>query len=154
MLQTLNQIKVLSNEKVNGIAQTVSKDFARRGIINSFDRDEAEAHLSSKGIGADVLNTKDNTRTLRLFPKIMNNYVLNGTVYRYVDFHSDATTHKEIDKGREESQKELMTMHKLCLKYAATVQLNDGKISWERLGSLSQKIGAEKEGTDGLAVDC
>ena len=144
----------LSNEQVNGIAQTVSKDFARRGIINSFTRDEAEIHLSNSGIGADILNTKDNTRTLRLFPKIMKNYVNNGTVYKYVDFHSDATTHKEIDDGREESQKELMIMHKLCLKYAATVQLNDGQISWERLGALSQKIGSEKEGTDGLAVDC
>lgn len=144
----------LSNEQVNGISQTVSKDFARRGIINSFGRDEAEAHLASKGIGADVLNTKDNTRTLRLFPKIMMNLVKNGTVYKYVDFHSDATTHQEIDKGREESQKELMTMHNLCIDYAAAVTKNQGKISWERLGSLSQKIGAEKEGVDGLAVDC
>ena len=144
----------LSNEQVNGIAETVSKDFARRGIINSFGRDEAEAHLASKGIGADVLNTKDNTRTLRLFPKIMNNYVGNGTVYRYVDFHSDATTHKEIDKGREESQKELMTMHNLCIDYAAAVTKNQGKISWQRLGGLAQKINAEKEGTDGLAVNC
>ena len=144
----------LSNEQVNGIAQTVSKDFARRGIINSFGRDEAEAHIASKGIGADVLNTKDSTRTLRMFPKIMKNYVNNGTIFKYVDYNSDATTHKEIDDGREDSQRELMTMHNLCLKYAATVQLNDGKISWERLGGLAQKIGAEKEGTDGLAVNC
>ena len=143
----------LSNDQVNGIAQTVSKDFARRGIINSFSRDEAEQHLEDNGIGADVLNTKDSTRTLRMFPKIMKNYVNNGTIFRYVDFHSDATTHQEIDDGRKESQKELLNMHKLCLKYAATVQLNDGQISWERLGGLSQKIGIEKEGTDGLAVE-
>ena len=144
----------LSNEQVNGIAQTVSKDFSRRGIINSFTREEAETHVAKKGFGADVLNTKDSTRTLRMFPKIMKNYVNNGTIFRYVDYNSDATTHKEIDDGREDSQRELMTMHNLCLKYAATVQLNDGKISWERLGGLAQKIGAEKEGTDGLAVDC
>ena len=144
----------LSNEQVNGIAQTVSKDFARRGIINSFTRDEAETHLSNNGIGADILNTKDNTRTLRMFPKIMRNYVNNGTIYKYVDYNSDATTHKEIDDGREDSFNELMTMHNLCIDYAAAVTKNQGKISWERLGSLSQKIGAEKEGTDGLAVDC
>lgn len=143
----------LSNDQVNGIAQTVSKDFARRGIINSFSREEAEYHLTNHGIGADVLNTKDSTRTLRMFPKIMKNYVNNGTVYKYVDFHSDATTHEEIDKGRQDAQQELLNMHNLCIKYAATVQLNDNKISWERLGALSQKINAEKEGTNGLAVD-
>ena len=143
----------LSNDQVNGVSQTVSKDFARRGIINSFTRDEAEAHLSNSGIGADILNTKDNTRTLRMFPKIMKNYVNNGTVYKYVDFHSDATTHKEIDDGREESQKEFMNMHNLCMDYASAVCKNHGKISWERLGALSQKIGSEKEGTNGLAVE-
>ena len=144
----------LSNDQVNGIAQTVSKDFARRGIINSFGRDEAVAHLEDKGIGASILNTKDNTRTLRMFPKIMRNYVDNNTVFKYVDYHSDATTHKEIDDGRKESQDELMTMHTLCIDYAAAVTKNQGKISWQRLGALSQKIGAEKEGTDGLAIDC
>ena len=153
----------LSNDQVNGIAQTVSKDFARRGIINSFTRDEAEAHLASKGIGADILNTKDNTRTLRMFPKIMRNRVENGTNYRYVDFHSDATSHKEIDDGRRDSQKELLEQHNLVIEYTLVClgidHLKDSlmencKVSWERLGSLSQKIGAEKEGTDGLAVDC
>ena len=144
----------LSNDKVNGIAQTVSKDFARRGIINSFDRDEAEVHLSNKGIGAEILNTKDNTRTLRMFPKIMKNYVNNGTVFKYVDFHSDATTHKEIDDGREDSQNELLIMHNLCMDYASSVCKNHGKLSWQRIGGLAQKINVEKEGTDGLAVDC
>jgi len=144
----------LSNDQVNGIAQTVSKDFARRGIINSFGRDEAEVHLTNKGIGADILNTKDNTRTLRMFPKIMKNYVNNGTIFKYVDFHSDATTHKEIDDGREDSQNELLNMHNLCMDYASVVCKNHGKISWQRLGGLSQKIGFEKEGIDGLAVDC
>jgi hypothetical protein len=144
----------LSNDQVNGIAQTVSKDFARRGIINSFTRDEAEAHLESSGIGADILNTKDSTRTLRMFPKIMRNYVNNGSIYKYVDFHSDATTHQEIDDGREDSHKELMMMHNLCLDYTSAVCKNHGKISFQRLGALSQKIGDEKEGTDGLAVDC
>ena len=144
----------LSNEQVNGIAQTISKDFARRGFINSFGRDEAEAHLASKGIGADVLNTKDNTRTLRMFPKIMKNYVNNGTIFKYVDFHSDATTHKEIDDGREDSQNELLIMHNLCMDYASSVCKNHGKLSWQRIGGLAQKINVEKEGTDGLAVDC
>ena len=144
----------LSNDQVNGIAQTVSKDFARRGIINSFTRTEAENHIESKAVSAHLLNTKDNTRTLRLFPKIMKNYVNNGTVFKYVDFHSDATTHYEVDNGRKESQEELLEQHNLCMDYAAAVCKNHGEISWERLGGLAQKIGSEKEGPDGLAVDC
>ncbi len=144
----------LSNEQVNGIAQTVSKDFARRGIINSFTRGEAEDFVTQKGIGADVLNTKDSTRTLRMFPKIMRNYVNNGTIYKYVDFHSDATTHQEIDDGRKDSQVELLEQHNLCMDYAAAVCKNHGKVSWQRLGALAQKIGSEKQGSDGLAVDC
>ena len=144
----------LSNDQVNGIAQTVSKDFARRGIINSFTRTEAENHIESKAVSAHLLNTKDNTRTLRLFPKIMRNYVNNGTIFKYVDFHSDATTHKEVDSGRKESQEELLEQHNLCMDYAAAVCKNHGEISWERLGGLAQKIGSEKEGPNGLAVDC
>ena len=141
----------LTNDQVNGIAQTISKDFARRGIINAFERSEAEAKLDELGIGAHLLNTKDNTRVLRFFPKVMRNYVSNGTVFKYVDFHSDACTHKEVDDGREDTQKELLAQHNLCMDYAAAVCKNHGKISWERLGALSQKIGAEKEGPDGLA---
>jgi hypothetical protein len=144
----------LSNEQVNGIAQTVSKDFARRGIINSYARKEAEEYLANKGIGAGVLNTKDNTRVLRIFPQIMKNYVNNGTVFKYVDFHSDAITHEEIDDGRDSSQKELISMHNLCMDYASTVCKNHGQIPWQRLGGLAQKIGKEKEGINGLAIDC
>ena len=144
----------LSNEQINGIAQTISKEYARKGIINSVNRDEAEEHLKKHGIGADLLNIKDSTRVLRMFPKMMKNYVDNGTVYRYVDFHSDATTHKQVDDGRKDAQQELLNMHNLCMDYAGAVCKNHGKISWERLGGIAQKIGAEKTGTNGLAIDC
>ena len=157
----------LSNDQVNGIAQTVSKDFARRGIINSFTREEAESHVAAISASvlkteAAVLNTKDSTRTLRMFPKIMKNYVNNKTVYKYVDFHSDATTHKEIDDGRKDSQQELIEQHNLAIEYALVClgmhHLKDSLMekcepSWQRLGSLSQKIGAEMQGSNGLAVD-
>lgn len=143
----------LSNQQVNGIAQTVSKDFARRGIIESYTREEAEAEVEKLGLGCAVLNTKDNTRVLRMFPKIMENFVKNGTIFRYTDYHSDATTHQEVDDGRAESASEILKFHYLCLDYAAEVCKNRGKITWERLGGLVQKIGAEKKGPNGLAVD-
>lgn len=143
----------LTNDQVNGIAQTVSKDFARRGIINSFDRTEAEEKIEKLGIGADLLNTKDSTRVLRLFPKIMRNYVNNSTVYKYVTFHSDATTHKQVDDGRTDSEKEMLDMHNLILDYATEVFKNRGEVSWKCLGHLSQKIGKEKPGHNGLAID-
>ena len=97
-----------------------------------------------------------------MFPKIMKNYVNNKTVYKYVDFHSDATTHKEIDDGRKDSQQELIEQHNLAIEYALVClgmhHLKDSLMekcepSWQRLGSLSQKIGAEMQGSNGLAVD-
>ncbi len=143
----------LSNDQVNGIAQTVSKDFARRGIINSYSRSEAEDKIDELGLGADLLNTKDPTRVLRLFPKIMRNYINNNTIFKYVGFHSDAITHKEIDDGRNESANEILDFHYLCLDYAAAVCKNRGEIPWLCLGHLAQKIGAEKPGANGLAED-
>ena len=74
----------------------------------------------------------------------MKNYVNNGTVYKL------STTHKEIDDGRRVS-KEFMNMHK-SMDYASQSK-NHGKISWERLGALSQKLVLKKEGTNGLAVE-
>ena len=92
----------------------------------------------------EILNTKDSTRTLRIFPKIMRHYIeTNGTPLQYVDFHSDATTHKEIEDGRLDSQGELLEYHNLCIDYAAEVTKQGGKVSWKRLGSLAQKIGKE-----------
>lgn len=143
-----------SNEQVNGIAQTVSKDFARRGIINSFNRKEAEVKVESLGIGADVLNTKDSTRVLRIFPKIMRNLVNNNTTYKYVSFHSDATSHEQVDDGRKEAEKELREIHGLALKYAAAFYANGCEIPWQCVGHLAQKIGKEKpDPKTGLATD-
>jgi hypothetical protein len=140
----------LSKDQVNGIAQTVSKDFARRGIIESYSREEAVAKVEKLGLGCDVLNTKDTTRVLRMFPKMMRNYINTGTLYKFITFHSDATTHKQIDDGRVDSAKELLDFHYLCLDYAAEVCKNRGSISWECLGHHAQKIGAETPGPLGI----
>lgn len=140
----------LSKDQVNGMAQTVSKDFARRGVIESYTRTEAESKVAELGLGCAILNIKDSTRALRMFPQIMTNYVQNGTILKIVDFHSDATTHKQIDDGRVESQVELLNFHYLCLDYASEVCKNRGELSWERIGGLAQKIGAEKAGPLGI----
>lgn len=140
----------LSKDQVNGIAQTVSKDFARRGVIESYSRDEAEAKVEELGLGCDVLNTKDSTRVMRMFPKMMRNYINTSQKYKYITFHSDATTHKQVDDGRLDSDKEILDFHYLCLDYAAEVCKNYGEVSWECLGHLCQKIGVEKPGPLGI----
>jgi hypothetical protein len=143
----------LSNDQVNGIAQTVSKDFARRGVIESINRQEAEDKVKQLGTGADVLNTKDSTRVLRLMPKIQEHYINTGKAYRFVTFHSDATTHKQVDDGRIDAMKELADQDELTLNYAAArtgIEFNTLKtmaatksMPYECIGHLAQKIGAE-----------
>ena len=140
----------LSKDQVNGIAQTVSKDFARRGIIESYSRDEAVEKVEKLGLGCAVLNTKDKTRVLRMAPQMMRNYINTGMKYKFITFNSDATTHKQIDDGRTDSDKEILDFHYLCLDYAAEVCKNRGEIPWECLGHLSQKIGAETPGPLGI----
>lgn len=139
-----------TKNQVNGIAQTISKDFARRGVVESYSREEVEQVVKDLGLGCDILNTKDKTRSLRMFPKIAQNYVNNGTIYKFITFNSDAVSHEEIDDGRENSASELQEMHNLVMDYAAVVCKNHGKIPWECLGHLSQKIGAESPGVTGL----
>ena len=134
----------LGKQQVEGIGQTVSKHYQRQGVIEPIDRKSAEDIVNNINPNAAVLNTKDKTRTLRIFPKIMRHYIENkGAPLQYVDFHSDATTHKEIEDGRVSSQSDLLKQHKECFAYVAAVSANGGKISWERLGSLAQKIGKE-----------
>jgi hypothetical protein len=140
----------LSKDQVNGIAQTVSKDFARRGIIESYSRQEAVDMVEKLGLGCHVLNTKDKTRVLRMSPQLMKNYINTGTKYKFITFNSDATTHKQIDDGRVESLQEIIDFHYLCLDYSAEVCKNRGEIPWECLGHLSQKIGAETPGPLGI----
>lgn len=139
-----------SKQEVNGIAQKISKDFARRGIIESMSRDEAEQKIKDLGLGCDVLNTKDTTRVLRMFPKIMSNTINNGTVYKYVTFSSDAVSHEEVDDGRVNSESEITELHNQIMDYASAICKNQGKVSWECLGHLSQKIGGETPGPNGL----
>ena len=134
----------LSKQAVEGIAQKVTKHYARQGVVESYTREEAEKKVKKEfKLDCEILNTKDTTRTLRIFPRLMKNFIRNHSPLEYVDFHSDATTHKEIEDGRLDSQGELLEYHNLCIDYAAEVTKQGGKVSWKRLGSLAQKIGKE-----------
>lgn len=140
----------LSNEQVNGIAQTVSKDFARRGVIESYNRKEAQQKIKNLGLGCDLLNSKDVTRTLRLLPQIMDNYIHNGTTYNFALFDSDAVSHQELDERRYQTLTELNDMDRQIMQYAAKRCLTPNIIPFECLGAISQKIKGENPSENGL----
>tara|TARA_B100001778_G_C18514299_1_gene595711 strand:- start:57 stop:1022 length:966 start_codon:yes stop_codon:yes gene_type:complete len=135
----------LGKQQVEGIGQTVSKHYQRQGVIEPIDRKSAEDIVNNINPNAAVLNTKDKTRTLRIFPQIMKHFKETNEPLEYIDFHSSAVSHQEVDSGRTDSQNELVEMDRLVLDYAAE-RIKTGIIPWKRLGSLAQKIGKEQSG--------
>ena len=129
-----------SGQQVDAIAKSVVKHYARQGVIESYDRDEAQAFLKTIGVGADLLNTKDNTRTARLFPQIMRNFVENQTTMNLALFDSDASSHEEIDKRQQETLKELEEYDALVLLYAAKRTILRNIDPYSILGVIPQKI--------------
>ena len=134
----------LTKQQVEGIGQTVSKHYQRQGVVESIDRKSAEDKINKINPNAAILNTKDKTRTLRIFPQIMEHFIETGKPLEYIDFHSSAVSHQEVDNGRTDSQKNLVEMDKLVLDYAAQ-RTKTGIIPWKKLGSLAQKIGIERD---------
>ena len=139
-----------SPEQINGIANTVSKDFARKGVIESYNRKEAQQKIKDLGLGCDLLNSKDVTRALRLWPQIMDNYIHNGTTFNFALFDSDAVSHEELDDRRYQTLSELSEMDKQIMQYAAKRCLTPSIIPFECLGAISQKIKGEKPSKNGL----
>ena len=131
-----------SGQKVDGVANKICKDFTRKGVIESYNRDEAQQYLIDNGIGADLLNTKDSTRVARLYPQIMRNFVENGVTMDLALFDSDACSHEELDKRQSDTIEELKEMDELVMKYAVKRMTMIGTHPWSIIGSLSQKIGA------------
>jgi hypothetical protein len=131
-----------SGQKVDGVANKICKDFTRKGVIESYNRDEAQQYLTDNGIGADLLNTKDSTRVARLYPQIMRNFVENGVTMDLALFDSDACSHEELDKRQSDTIEELKEMDELVMKYAVKRMTMVGTHPWSIIGSLSQKIGA------------
>jgi hypothetical protein len=132
-----------SGQKIDGAANRICKDFSRKGIIESYNREEAQQFLNEKGIGADLLNTKDSTRVARLYPQIMTNFVENGTVMDITLFDSDACSHEELDQRQKDTIRELKEYDELVMKYAAKRMLTIGIHPWKIVGCIFQKIGAK-----------
>lgn len=131
-----------SGQKIDGVANKICKDFTRKGVIESYNRDEAKQYLIENGIGANLLNTKDSTRVDRLYPQIMRNFVENGVTMDLALFDSDACSHEELDKRQTDTIEELKGMDELVIKYATKRMMMIGTHPWNIVGSLSQKIGA------------
>lgn len=134
-----------SGQKIDGVSNKICKDFTRKGVIESYNRDEAQQFLTDKGIGADLLNTKDNTRVARLYPQIMRNFIKNGVTMDLALFDSDACSHEELDKRRKETIVELKDYDELVIQYAVKRMSMFGVHPWNILGSISQKVGVEEQ---------
>lgn len=142
-----------SGQKIDGVSNKISKDFTRKGIIESYNRDEAKQFLNDNGIGADLLNTKDSTRVARLYPQIMKNFVENGATMNIALFDSDACSHEELDSRQKETIDELCEYDELVMQYAVKRMSMFGIHPWKVLGSISQKIGVEEQKLEnGLVV--
>ena len=131
-----------SGQKIDGVANKISKDFTRKGVIESYNREEAQKFLTENGIGADLLNTKDSTRVARLYPQIMENFIANGTTMDLALFDRHACSHAELDQRQKDTIKELKEYDEIVMKYAAKRMLMMGVHPWRIIGCISQKIGA------------
>lgn len=140
----------LSSQKIEGIAAKVVKDFSRKGVIDSYERKEAQEFLDSLGIGADLLNTYggnaglgDPTRVLRTMYQIMKNFVDNEDTMNIALFDSQAASHSELDNNRKCTVDHLKAIDRLILDYASVRLKNFDIKPYEVLGSIPQAVGRE-----------
>tara|TARA_B100001250_G_scaffold341857_1_gene309992 strand:- start:1003 stop:1995 length:993 start_codon:yes stop_codon:yes gene_type:complete len=144
----------LSGQKIAGIAKRISTDFERKGIMQSFNRKEAEDFLTDLGIGADVLNTHgtegDKTRVLRLQVVAMENFVTNKSTLNVALFDSQARSHEDIDSHRENTLNLLKELDDLVMNYASARISNRDIQPLKVIGALPQKIGDVTEVSDSL----
>ena len=140
----------LSPQKVEGIAAKVVKDFSRKGVIDSYERKEAQEFLDSLGIGADLLNTYgvnagsgDPTRVLRTMYQIMKNFVDNEDTMNIALFDSKAASHDELDTNRKCAVDHLEAIDRLIMDYASSRLKNYNIKPYAVLGSIPQAVGRE-----------
>lgn len=140
----------LSSQKVEGIAAKVAKDFSRKGVIDSYERKEAQEFLDSLGIGADLLNTYgvnagsgDPTRVLRTMYQIMKNFVDNEDTMNIALFDSQAASHDELDTNRKCTVDHLEAIDRLIMDYASSRLKNYNIKPYVVLGSIPQAVGRE-----------
>ena len=135
-----------SKKQVEGIATHVSKFHKRQGVVEKIEREDAIKLMDSFHPGADVLNTKSYTYAIRMWNKIVKASVGNKGIIEFGTFHSDATTHQEVEDGRNSVDATLLQFHKDCLGYADRYYRTK-KLNWKNLGALAQKIGVEPSNT-------
>ena len=132
-----------SKKQVECIANYVMKHHKRKGVVQKYSRAEAEKKIAKISPDTELLNTKSGTYTNRFFiEKIIPNTIKGGAPVEFGTFHSDATTHKELDDGRKNVNASLAKLHADVLEYAN--KYNENPIQgWKNLGALAQKIGIE-----------
>jgi hypothetical protein len=142
----------LSPQKIEGIATKVSRDYSRRGVVESFSRKEAQEFLEELGIGADLLNTcgikfgeGDPTRVLRLLYQVILNFVKNENTMNIALYDSQASSHPEIFGNRENTIKVLDHIDDLILEYAyCRMKSKNRNIKpYEIIGTIPQVLGVE-----------
>jgi len=140
----------LTPQKLEGIAGKVVKDFSRKGVIDSYERKDAQEFLESLGIGADLLNTYatshgtgDATRVLRTMHQVMKNFVDNKDTMSIALFDSQASSHEELDRNRKNTIAYLNSFDQLIMEYASARLKNFNVKPYEVLGSIPQAIGRE-----------
>ena len=135
-----------SKKQVEAIANHVSKFHKRQGVVEKIEREDAEKLMQKLYPGAEVLNTKSPTYAVRLWNKIVKATVGNKGAIEFGTFHSDATTHEEVEEGRNSVDSIITQLHKDSLAYA-DAYYRTHKINWKNLGALAQKIGKETANT-------
>ena len=135
-----------SKKQVEAIANHVSKFHKRQGVVEKIEREDAEKLMQKLYPGAEVLNTKSPTYAVRLWNKIVKATVGNKGIIEFGTFHSDATTHEEVEEGRNSVDSIITQLHIDSLAYA-DAYYRTHKINWKNLGALAQKIGAETANT-------
>ena len=152
----------LTPEQINGIITVCVRTFTRRGNVEFYDRKDAEDYLTKyqkvwndtfetegdddldfTSIDAFLVNTKDSTRSLRLWKQIMEHFVEYGEDAPIVSFDSGATSHKEIDVNLRQTLDEIESLQKLTLKFSASYHYHkdvDFAPTWKIIGSIPQKI--------------
>lgn len=132
-----------SKKQVEGIANHVMKHHKRKGVVQKYSRDEAVIKIAKIAPNAEVLNTKSNTYMTRMFTERIMPAVISGNVpVEFVTFHTDATTHKQLDKGRTDTNKGLLKLHLEMEEYIDKYRENP-VLGWKNLGALAQKVGKE-----------
>ena len=155
----------LSSNEIKGKANTVIRDFKRRGNVESYTRTNAEDWVEKMeefwktqyeqteddkyDINPNLVNSKDSTRVLRMFKQLMQDFVKTKKPYEFITFNSGATSHDEIDDGVRETLEELEELQKLVIDYVNTYHyIYDGgnhTPTWDYKGSIPQKI--QKDGS-------